>query len=607
MSAESPRPNREIAYRLFATEYDDATLSHAESDEERAPNYVITPTGARLNRLFVVGTLTEVSPVNDEMLRARVVDPTGAFVVYAGQYQPDELAALEQLDPPEFVAITGKARTFQPEDSERVYTSVRPESIATVDAETRDRWVASAAEQTIERIDAYAAASGIDARGSGLRDALVEAGVDDPLAQGISLAQGHYGTTPTYLEGLRDRSVAALEVIAGDREDAAEFDARPNETAPDSRSFEEIAAAGTVDIDASSLETHLADSPDAEREPADEPAVSTASASGQESTDEVVGSATGSEPETATLSGESSPTDDEQATHEPIGDEPTDDTLTDDEPAAAQTARDSSTDTDGTDPTADATEVPADAESATESDGRSAVAESQTSGDGSTGEQTTVESDVTTELDEATSASESDGEASSTEISTESDSDDASDGDLGDFDSDGFDEGMYEMDDEEREELEAEFGTEFSTGAEVDEPGSADIDVDSDSVEREEAASEPAEQSEGDESARSDSVESLAEDDQTDADAQSESTTDTEQAAESVDEAAEPDEPIDVQAQVIETMNRLDDGDGADRSTVVSSVVDETGAAPDAVEDAIQDALMGGQCYEPDDETLKAI
>lgn len=607
MSAESPRPNREIAYRLFATEYDDATLSHAESDEERAPNYVITPTGARLNRLFVVGTLTEVSPVNDEMLRARVVDPTGAFVVYAGQYQPDELAALEQLDPPEFVAITGKARTFQPDDSERVYTSIRPESIATVDAETRDRWVASAAEQTIERIDTYAAAAGIDASGSGLRDALVEAGVDEPLAQGISLAQGHYGTTPTYLEGLRDRSVAALEVIAGDREDAAEFDARPNETAPGSRSFEEIATVGTVDIDASDLEPHLEGSSDAEEDFADEPAVSTASASDRGSTDEVVGSATESEPETTTLSNESAPTDGEPISHESPGDESPDDTLADDEPATAQTARDASTDTDGADPRADATEVSADAESATEPDGRSAVVESQASGDGSAGEQTTAESDVTTELDEATSASEFDGEASSTEVGTESDSDDdASDGDLGDFDSDGFDEGMYEMDDEEREELEAEFGTEFSTGAEVDDPGSADIDVASDSVEQAEADSDPAEQSEGDKSERSDSTESLADGDQTDADSQSVSTSDTEQAAESVDEA-EPDEPIDVQAQVIETMNRLDDGDGADRLTVVSTVVDETGAAPDDVEDAIQDALMGGQCYEPDDETLKAI
>ena len=76
---------REVAYRLFATEFDDATLSYSESDEERAPNYVVTPTGLRVNRLFAVGVLTEVERLNTDTLRGRIVDPTGAFVTYAGQ------------------------------------------------------------------------------------------------------------------------------------------------------------------------------------------------------------------------------------------------------------------------------------------------------------------------------------------------------------------------------------------------------------------------------------------------------------------------------------------------------------------------------------------
>ena len=47
---EETRPRREVAHRVFAAEFDDATLSYSESDEERAPNYVVTPTGARANR-----------------------------------------------------------------------------------------------------------------------------------------------------------------------------------------------------------------------------------------------------------------------------------------------------------------------------------------------------------------------------------------------------------------------------------------------------------------------------------------------------------------------------------------------------------------------------
>ena len=54
-------------------------------------------------------------------------------------------------------------------------------------------------------------------------------------------------------------------------------------------------------------------------------------------------------------------------------------------------------------------------------------------------------------------------------------------------------------------------------------------------------------------------------------------------------------------------MDDLDDGDGASREAVVARVVDEYGVDPEAVEDAIQSALMSGQCYEPTEDSLKAI
>jgi len=175
---------REVAWRVFAAEYDDSDFDYSESDEERAPNYVVTPTGARVNRLFVVGVLTEVEAVSDDVLRGRVVDPTGAFVLYAGQYQPDEMAFLENASPPAFVAVTGKARTFQPDDSDRVFTSIRPESINRVDADTRDRWVVQTAEQTLSRVSTVADAIDSGERGDALRMALEQNGVDAGLASG---------------------------------------------------------------------------------------------------------------------------------------------------------------------------------------------------------------------------------------------------------------------------------------------------------------------------------------------------------------------------------------------------------------------------------------
>ena len=228
MSADDPS-QREVAHRLFAAEYDDADYSYSESDEERAPNYVVTPTGARVNRLFVVGVLTEVTRVNDDMLRGRVADPTGAFVVYAGQYQPDEQAVLEQTEPPAFVAVTGKANTFQPEDGDTVYTSIRPESINAVDTETRDRWTVQTAEQTLSRVHHAATALSTGLAGDRLRERLTDQAVDPDLADGITRALTHYGTTPAYLAGLRDLALDAARVVAGRRDEVQELSVTPDE------------------------------------------------------------------------------------------------------------------------------------------------------------------------------------------------------------------------------------------------------------------------------------------------------------------------------------------------------------------------------------------
>ncbi|WP_121820257.1 RPA family protein [Halostella salina] len=152
----SDAPTREVARRVFASEFNDAGYTFKESDDERAPNYALLPTGERANRVFVVGTLTEKEDVGEdsEYWRGRVVDPTGTFFMYAGQYQPDAAGMLRDLEPPEYVAVVGKPRTYETDDG-TVNVSVRPESITVVDAATRDRWVVETAERTLDRVDAF--------------------------------------------------------------------------------------------------------------------------------------------------------------------------------------------------------------------------------------------------------------------------------------------------------------------------------------------------------------------------------------------------------------------------------------------------------------------
>ncbi len=182
---------REVAWRLFAGEYNDASLE-VEGQGERAPSYVVTPLGAKVNRIFVVGVITDIENVGTDMQpmwRARVSDPTGTFHVYAGQYQPEAAAALSKLKPPVFGAIVGKSRVYRP-DSGGVYTSIRPEVIKAVDERVRDFWILEACRSLRKRLDAVAEAQKMEPL---TQEGLTSVGVKAALAEGIVQAVGHYG------------------------------------------------------------------------------------------------------------------------------------------------------------------------------------------------------------------------------------------------------------------------------------------------------------------------------------------------------------------------------------------------------------------------------
>ena len=523
---------REVAYRLFAAEFDDAEFSYSESDEERAPNYVVTPTGGRVNRLFAVGVLTEVEDVNPEMVRGRVVDPTGAFVTYAGQYQPDALAFLERTDPPVFVALSGKARTFEPEDDDVVYSSVRPESVGEVDGETRDRWVVAAAERTLERVGIMAAAIEAGLAGDQLRGALVEAGVDERLADGVALALEYYGTTPAYLEAVHDLAVDAARVVAGELDEVGRLDVAPDDAGgPGAASASDLA---TVDLSGA---------------PSPATAAAAADAGGDETTDDgpAAGDATDSDDGGETIEvteGSSAATGSEAASEPDRGSEPDEATTTD---TAA-----SSADTDDGRGSGDALEA------------------------GSTGDD----------------AEDDDDEAGSP--------DDAGVGDVGasgdEEDEPGdFDPGEFDLDEETRAEVEEEYGTEFSTADEVEEAG----------IETPEPDPEPASEPDpADETAETDDAAAPDVGGETEAVSAPADAGDEEAAETDADEGSAD---VDLEDAVMDAMESVGDGDGADREALVAAVVDEHGVDPEAVENAIQDALMSGRCYEPADGTLKAI
>jgi hypothetical protein len=144
------RYKREAAQRVFAQEFGESDLYFKEGDDPYAPNYLLTPTGAKCNRIFAVGRLTESEEISDNYWMARVADPTGIFLIYAGQYQEGVVEALSALSPSEFVAVIGKPKVYESDFGMGV--SVRPEYINVVDSDTRDLWIVDTAKQTMDRI-----------------------------------------------------------------------------------------------------------------------------------------------------------------------------------------------------------------------------------------------------------------------------------------------------------------------------------------------------------------------------------------------------------------------------------------------------------------------
>jgi len=146
---------RQPATRLFAEELNATTHTFQDSDAERAPVYGLTPTGVGINRVFVVGTLTETADVGteSEYWQGKVFAASSPVYVYGGQYQPEAMAALRAAETPTYVAIIGKIRTY--ESGDRVNVAIEPESITEVDQSTREAWVAETAAQTSGRIEAF--------------------------------------------------------------------------------------------------------------------------------------------------------------------------------------------------------------------------------------------------------------------------------------------------------------------------------------------------------------------------------------------------------------------------------------------------------------------
>jgi RPA family protein len=226
---------RETAWRMFSKEFNDATLD-INSGEERAPSYVVTPLGAKVNRLFIVGVVTDIDEIGtseNPMIRAKVADSAGSYYLSAGQFQPEAMASLKELKPPEFVAVVGKAKVYAPDDTVRLL-SVRPEEVKKCDAELRDYWIYETAVSMMRRIEMMAEALKMAPPSS---QELEKLGYSKYLAEGGAAAANHYKNVD--LESYEELVSNALrEIISSKMGEVKEIDFEETAASPKAEDVE---------------------------------------------------------------------------------------------------------------------------------------------------------------------------------------------------------------------------------------------------------------------------------------------------------------------------------------------------------------------------------
>ncbi|WP_455392858.1 hypothetical protein [[Eubacterium] cellulosolvens] len=254
--------NREVAWRVFAGEYNASTLQ-LEPAQEREPGYLITPLGAKINRMYVVGVLTDVEKLErngNTHYRARVSDRTGVFYIYAGQYDPQVLKVLASLEPPAYVAVIGKSRMYSPSDGVS-YVSIRPENIIVVDKSIRDSWLLDACKSLKVRINALIEAQQMEPPEV---DKLIKLGFDATIAEGVIRSLKHYTHKQPDIMQYKNMLVEVLKYLVLD--DGESYISTEGFTEEDSKDFDLEFKTGD-ELTMESEDENLADTEEFEFEP----------------------------------------------------------------------------------------------------------------------------------------------------------------------------------------------------------------------------------------------------------------------------------------------------------------------------------------------------
>jgi len=146
---------REPAWRVTTRELELSTVEE-RGQGTRVASYLLSPFGARMNRVALSGTLGAPQAIGrDEpssFWRASLVDPLGAVAVTAGSFQPRAMVELRAAPADRPAIVVGKVHRFVGRDG-FASVSVRAEAVRSVAEADERATLAETLRQTLDRLD----------------------------------------------------------------------------------------------------------------------------------------------------------------------------------------------------------------------------------------------------------------------------------------------------------------------------------------------------------------------------------------------------------------------------------------------------------------------
>lgn len=199
------------AVRIFPYEIDNSKFVIKKDLDKYTQNFLLSPLGALINRVYLVGTIIFKDSDEKKGYTLRVSTPGASFYIRTGIFLSSEIKnKTEELKEGDIVAVLGRIKIFQPAGSDRIYSYVRPENLEKTSSTTLKYWIYDTSKWTLVRIRAIQTAMDLE---NPSVDSLINLGIDREIAEGAILAIEKYGKENINLEKYLNIVELALQYI----------------------------------------------------------------------------------------------------------------------------------------------------------------------------------------------------------------------------------------------------------------------------------------------------------------------------------------------------------------------------------------------------------